>query len=226
MVDKRVHVSEWKQHEAPFKMVDQLSNITNGTANVSKYYQTKLFFWKPRTFWRPVAFQQVYNGKGIIRIVNNSEICKVIVETKLASSCFCLPIFYILLLAWPSQDVFLLPHIPWIGQGGSILLVHYSMIILKHDRQLINRFLMHMMTLSINTNKISRSIDLRYATVQKIKFLYQCSKIFEQSPYNKYCFEARKFSSLSRISVPYCFISIFLRSKWNGSMDGRNFAGA
>ena len=126
----RVHVSEWKQYEAPFKMVDQLSNITNGTANVSKYYQTKLFFWKPRTFWRPVAFQQVYNGKGIIRIVNNSEICKVIVETKLASSCFCLPIFYILLLAWPSQDVFLLPHIPWIGQGGSILLVLYALIVL------------------------------------------------------------------------------------------------
>ena len=36
-------------------------------------------------------------------------------------------------LAWPSQDVFLLPHIPWIGQGGSILLVHYSMIVLKPD---------------------------------------------------------------------------------------------
>ena len=35
------------------------------------------------------------------------------------------------LLAGPSQDVFLLPHIPWIGQGGSILLVHYSMIVLK-----------------------------------------------------------------------------------------------
>ena len=32
------------------------------------------------------------------------------------------------LLAWPSQDFFLLPHIPWIWQGGSILLILYSMI--------------------------------------------------------------------------------------------------
>ena len=39
------------------------------------------------------------------------------------------PCFFV--LAGPSQDVFLLPHIPCIGQGGSILLVHYSMIVLK-----------------------------------------------------------------------------------------------
>ena len=39
--------------------------------------------------------------------------------------------FFFFLLAGPSQDVFLLPHIPWIGQGGSILLVHYSMIVFK-----------------------------------------------------------------------------------------------
>ena len=36
----------------------------------------------------------------------------------------------IFFLAWPSQDVFLLLHIPWIGQGGSILLVLCSTIIL------------------------------------------------------------------------------------------------
>ena len=35
------------------------------------------------------------------------------------------------LLAEPSQDVFLLTHIPWLGQWGSILLVLYSMIILE-----------------------------------------------------------------------------------------------
>ena len=35
-----------------------------------------------------------------------------------------------LLFAWPSQGVFLLPHIPWIGKGGSILLVLCSTIIL------------------------------------------------------------------------------------------------
>ena len=35
------------------------------------------------------------------------------------------------LLPAPSQDVFLLPHIPSIGQGASILLVNYSMMILK-----------------------------------------------------------------------------------------------
>ena len=34
-------------------------------------------------------------------------------------------------LAWPSQDVFLLPHIPWIGQGGSIPLVLSSKIVIK-----------------------------------------------------------------------------------------------
>ena len=33
----------------------------------------------------------------------------------------------VFLLAWPSQDVFLLPHIPWIGQRGSILLVLSAM---------------------------------------------------------------------------------------------------
>ena len=38
----------------------------------------------------------------------------------------------VFLLAWPSQDVFLLPHIPNEGKGVvSILLVHYSMILLK-----------------------------------------------------------------------------------------------
>ena len=40
--------------------------------------------------------------------------------------------FGFFLLAGPSQDVFLLPHIPYEGKGGgSILLVHYSMIVLK-----------------------------------------------------------------------------------------------
>ena len=34
---------------------------------------------------------------------------------------------FVFLLAWPSQYVFLLPHIPLIGQGGSIILVLYSM---------------------------------------------------------------------------------------------------
>ena len=34
------------------------------------------------------------------------------------------------MLPWPSHDVFLLPHIPLIGQGGNILLVLYSMMVL------------------------------------------------------------------------------------------------
>ena len=41
----------------------------------------------------------------------------------------CFSIFLLLLSAEPPQDVFLLPHIPWVGQGGSNLLVLCSMII-------------------------------------------------------------------------------------------------
>ena len=96
------------------------------------------------------------------------------------------------------------------------------------------------------TCKISRSIDLRYGT-KKI-FLYRDSEISESWQkfffvsslllnfefFAKFCenfqktkiFELRKFSSLGRISVPYHLVLIFLRSKRNGSMDGRNFAGA
>ena len=37
--------------------------------------------------------------------------------------------FATLFFGWAIQDVFLLPHVPQGGQGGSILLVHYSMII-------------------------------------------------------------------------------------------------
>ena len=39
------------------------------------------------------------------------------------------PLIMFFLLAWPSQDVFLLSNIPWIGQGSSILHVLFSMII-------------------------------------------------------------------------------------------------
>ena len=42
---------------------------------------------------------------------------------------FWINFFLFFLLAWPSQDVFLLPHIPWIGQGGNILLVLCAKII-------------------------------------------------------------------------------------------------
>ena len=63
----------------------------------------------------------------------------------------------------------------------------------------------------------------RFVFVAKFRiFLQNFVKIFKKTK----IFELRKFSSLGRISVPYRFISIFLRSKRNGSMDGRNFAGA
>ena len=39
--------------------------------------------------------------------------------------------FVTFLLAAPSQDVFLLPPTSHEGQGGSILLVHYSVMVIK-----------------------------------------------------------------------------------------------
>ena len=41
-----------------------------------------------------------------------------------------------------------------------------------------------------------------------------------------YFTKVRQFQSIGRISLPYCTISDFLRSKQNSSMDGQNFAGA
>ena len=71
------------------------------------------------------------------------------------------------------------------------------------------------------------SVEKKFCFIIVAKFWSFCkiSRKFKNIPKTK-IFELQKFSSLGRISVPYCFVSIFLRSKRNGSMDGQNFAGA
>ena len=71
--------------------------------------------------------------------------------------------FLFFLLAAPSQDVFLLPHIPYIGQGGSILLVHYSMIIY------LDNCLLHLRRSLSGENLFEQSLNGRKEERQTLK---------------------------------------------------------
>ena len=114
------------------------SNITSRCNNVFQNRKVKSWYshsnlgsilWRGRwrsnrlgRFWRIPAFGC---SQAIRNLFQNAKISQSWSRRISASCCFR---FVLFLLALPHNQVILPPHIPWVGQGGGILLLRYSMI--------------------------------------------------------------------------------------------------